>query len=322
MKKQFKKITSLILIISLLCSSMLSFGALAAGGSLKLTLSSDKTIYKAGDTIVLTVTTLDFVNITNGIAGFTMNLSYDNTKFDYVAGSETVLQPQNPGALSVNNQANNLVIVLADATELPMLFMAEGNLISLSFIAKTDITSSIYNFTLGTYNSVTEDFVDNAGLISVTYPVPLAVIISTGTQPALALLGTSAFHLVEDEYVYGISESTTLSAVKTNFANSEYITITGAFGNIVGTGCMIKLIVNSKIIDTLTVVIKGDISGNGVIGLEDLTQIRDHLLEITPLTSSAYLAGNIYNEASITLNDLVGIMADVSEVSNINQNSV
>lgn len=68
------------------------------------------------------------------------------------------------------------------------------------------------------------------------------------------------------------------------------------------------------------IVIFGDVDGNGLLGLNDLTLIRDSILEKTPLTGDYKLAGDIYGEGSITLNSLVGLMAYNCESESIVQN--
>jgi hypothetical protein len=94
-------------------------------------------------------------------------------------------------------------------------------------------------------------------------------------------------------------------------------TITGA--QLIGTGTTVDITINS-IKTTYTILIYGDVNGDGKISLTDLTAIRDNLLEISTLTGVLKSAGDLYGEGNITLNDLVGVMAYISEASSINQN--
>lgn len=87
----------------------------------------------------------------------------------------------------------------------------------------------------------------------------------------------------------------------------------------IGTGMTVELYDENACLHTLTVVIKGDIDGNGLINLNDLVLVRNDLLDISKLTGVSKTAGDIYNEESISLNDLIGIMGAVSENGTINQ---
>ena len=174
MRKEFKKILAFILTSALLFTSILCFGVSAAAPkSLSVGLSADKTGYRAGDIVVLTVNASNFQNIVNGIYGFTMNLGYDSTKFDYIANSATLLNDTATGSLSESTQANNLTIVFFDnATTAPLGYMTAGNLVSVSFEVKENVTPTNYNFTLSS-----SEFADNEETIPVTvsYPSPLSV---------------------------------------------------------------------------------------------------------------------------------------------------
>lgn len=159
-------------------TNILTFGVSASGTkSLNVGLSADKLSCKTGDTITLTVNASNFQNIVNGIYGFTMNLSYDSTKFDYVINSETLLQLVRTGSLSVSTQSNNITVVFYDNA---LNYMVAGNLLSLSFRVKNDTPAANYNFTLGTYDSNTTDFSDynENTSINVTYPAPLVATVT------------------------------------------------------------------------------------------------------------------------------------------------
>lgn len=88
---------------------------------------------------------------------------------------------------------------------------------------------------------------------------------------------------------------------------------------VVGTAMYLKIFQNSTLIKTYRLIIYGDVTGDGVIGLNDLTSIRDDLLENTQLVDEFRTAGDLYGEGKITLNDLVGVMSYISENGSIRQ---
>ena len=72
--------------------------------------------------------------------------------------------------------------------------------------------------------------------------------------------------------------------------------------------------------DTYTLVIYGDVNGDGDINLNDLVSIRDSILGAQSVDEKFDSAGDFYGEGCITLNDLVGIMAQISGSGTISQN--
>jgi hypothetical protein len=90
--------------------------------------------------------------------------------------------------------------------------------------------------------------------------------------------------------------------------------------NPVGTGTTMDVVVNDVKISTYTLVIYGDVNGDGEINLNDLTAIRDDITGVNPIADTLKQAGDLYGEGDITLNDLVGIMAYNSKSGDINQN--
>ena len=88
----------------------------------------------------------------------------------------------------------------------------------------------------------------------------------------------------------------------------------------VGTGTTINVYQGSNLTNTYTVVIYGDVDGDGIINLSDLVDIRNNLLGVATLGAIFQKSGDLYGEGRSTLNDLVGVMASVSNAGTINQN--
>ena len=106
------------------------------------------------------------------------------------------------------------------------------------------------------------------------------------------------------------------SGVDVVFKNSAGNEITD--NDYVGTGTTIEMTAYGKK-DTYTLIIYGDVNGDGKIDLNDLCSCRDSLLDKQKLDGIYKSAGDLYKENNITLNDLVGIMSYICNNSNINQ---
>ena len=76
----------------------------------------------------------------------------------------------------------------------------------------------------------------------------------------------------------------------------------------VGTGMIVKLIVNDTEKDRKTVIVKGDTNGDGEIGLLDAVLILNHYLGRDQLTGAYAEAGDVNNDADIGLLDAVLIL--------------
>ena len=111
--------------------------------------------------------------------------------------------------------------------------------------------------------------------------------------------------------ISGINPNTPIETVKNNLINTGgVITITDANGNTItggniGTG--MKVNITSGITETLTVLIPGDIDGNGDIDVLDLVALKQHLLGTIPCVGVYLQAANFDNEGSIDVIDLVAI---------------
>lgn len=92
--------------------------------------------------------------------------------------------------------------------------------------------------------------------------------------------------VVDDEIdvVFGIAEQSTSTNVIAQFENADNIQIIGKDGKLlggnalVGTGCKVQLIKNGEVKDETTVVIKGDIDGNGKVNSDDAVYLLRNTL--------------------------------------------
>ena len=104
------------------------------------------------------------------------------------------------------------------------------------------------------------------------------------------------------------------------------ITVKGADGKqladdaVVGTGCIVELTQDNKVVDTVTVVVKGDTDGNGVIDVLDMEAIQKSILGIGDEFEGVYKEAAKLTEGSdeITVLDMEAIQKDILGIANIN----
>ncbi|OJU18407.1 MAG: hypothetical protein BGN88_04690 [Clostridiales bacterium 43-6] len=89
-----------------------------------------------------------------------------------------------------------------------------------------------------------------------------------------------------------------------------------------GTGCVIKIKQNGSPKEQYTVIVYGDVDGDGTISVLDLISIKRHLLKQTLLTGNSYISANVDREANGSVNviDLLKVKKHLLKMIQIRQN--
>ena len=122
----------------------------------------------------------------------------------------------------------------------------------------------------------------------------------------------------------GVKPALKAGLFKTGFGTN--ITVKSADGEelaadaAVGTGCVVELIKDNKVVDTVTVVVKGDTDGNGAIDVLDMEAIQKSILGIGDELTGAYKEAATLTEGAdaITVLDMEAIQKDILGIANIN----
>ena len=88
----------------------------------------------------------------------------------------------------------------------------------------------------------------------------------------------------------------------------------------VATGMEVVYTVNGETVQTLTVVVTGDVNGDGAISITDLVQINNHLLKKSTLTGAAASAADVNADGVISITDLVQVNNHLLKKSTITPN--
>ncbi len=122
--------------------------------------------------------------------------------------------------------------------------------------------------------------------------------------PKLTLTGSNSKLSVSDGVLYGLSDEQTKETVSGYFENSENIVISKT---IVGTGTTISLVIDGVTVDTLTVVVKGDVSGDGQIATNDYLLIKRGIGNDKLLTGVKFTAADINGDKSLSTTDYLRV---------------
>ena len=117
---------------------------------------------------------------------------------------------------------------------------------------------------------------------------------------------TSSVYTIENGYISGITVGTTKDTFISNITPKEGL----EFANI-GTGDIIKTGTTVTIGEnTYTLIITGDINGDGTVDVTDVSQIQAHYLESELLKELALVASDLNHD---------GVGGDITDVSMLQQ---
>ncbi len=144
------------------------------------------------------------------------------------------------------------------------------------------------------------------------------------TQPAPTI--SSSKHKLQSNSVTGIAEKTSVSAFLGNFSvNNGSLSLVAAdkkaktSGN-VGTGDVLYLRDGSgKVVKSYSVVIYGDVNGDGEISIVDLLRVQRHLLNVSKIEGIYSSAADVTKDGKLTIADLLRIQRHLLNVSKITQ---
>ena len=137
----------------------------------------------------------------------------------------------------------------------------------------------------------------------------------------ITLMDTSGYVLNED-YVECITAGTTVSALLEQFEN-EALEVMDYNGNtisgttLVGTGSKINLYVNDELVDTVTVVVLGDVDGSGLIDTTDYVRIKASFHGSFDLDDAQSRAADIDDSTVIDSTDYLRIKSYFLEIRNL-----
>ncbi len=119
---------------------------------------------------------------------------------------------------------------------------------------------------------------------------------------------TTDAYRITDDFLRAIPISTPLAAVQKNLVPNKYITIqkgSAVTDELAATGMTVEYKVNDKVLQKLTVVVTGDINGDGKCTITDMVQVQAHLLGRTKLTGAALQAADFSGDGKVTITDMV-----------------
>ena len=133
----------------------------------------------------------------------------------------------------------------------------------------------------------------------------------------------SDIYTVTDTLVTKIPAGTKAADFLSGFQDADFIKLVkdGAevsADTVVATGMELQLIVSDMLLQKLTVVVTGDINGDGSISITDMLAVKSHILKKSLLDGVKALAADTSGDGAISITDFLQIKAQILNRSTIN----
>jgi hypothetical protein len=126
---------------------------------------------------------------------------------------------------------------------------------------------------------------------------------------------TSEKFTVKDDFISKIKAGTTVAQIKDGIKETNIKILQGGkeVSNtaLAGTGMVVQLISNGKVVDEVTVVVTGDTNGDGKITVTDMIAVKSHILKKSTLTGAAAKAADSSSDNAISITDFIQIKAHI-----------
>lgn len=209
---------------------------------------------------------------------------------------------------------NSLSVTQFKTLEIPIVIEPNANLTYQVTIENPHIATYQNNKIEGLQIGKTHTYIDfNIGINKMRFISTLTIEAPVGTiteKEVLEFLGISK----NQEYVVGFALNTNISSIQKKILTDSRIELKQFLNNkgekikegLVATGMRFTLIFNQKEY-TYTIVIKGDVNGDGYIYATDYVKVRNHIMGKSKLTGPYLLAADINNDKNIYATDYVQI---------------
>jgi uncharacterized lipoprotein YddW (UPF0748 family) len=156
--------------------------------------------------------------------------------------------------------------------------------------------------------------------------IPLCISLSTvGHAAELEPSSTSGYTVYRAKnYLFGVKGSTTVSEFK-KFFSGQSITVTNTAGSnlmnsaYIPTGSVIKLMSGSSVLDTLTVIVGGDVNSDGKVNVSDTAVIKSVFKNNATLSDPCFHAADADGSGALTVTDYIMVKRQVAGTYTINK---
>lgn len=274
-----------------------------ASNSLKATVQSSKNEVEKAEELEITLKLQEYQDIKNGIHAYKATLDYDENIFEKVLEQNFTCK-NNWELLKFNKDTKEFVAIKKAGSKEP------EEVASVVLKTKEEvepITTQIKIKDIVTSDGNKDIYVEEAKLtidvIKEQEEIP--------EEPEKPEKITSNKYRIEEGYIAKIAPKTTVGQFKQNVTIENVTTdpqmiFMDEIGNILQEDSYIKTGTKLKVGSSLqfTLIVTGDIDGDADITINDLANIKLHIIEMKLLTGIELKAANVDEDHDITINDL------------------
>ena len=127
---------------------------------------------------------------------------------------------------------------------------------------------------------------------------------------------TSDIYKIGEVSVSKIAAGTTAAQFLQGLHEAEYVKIFKDGKEVsadtkIGTGMVVQLVVGNEVVQSLTAVVTGDVSGDGAITITDMLAVKSHVLNKSKLDGVYLTAGDTSGDGAISITDFIQIKAQI-----------
>ena len=134
---------------------------------------------------------------------------------------------------------------------------------------------------------------------------------------------TSPVYLIRDGWLRRVPLGTTTAEVQSALTPSSGITIhkgSAPATGLAGTGMTVEYTRGGEVVQRLTMVVTGDLNGDGRLDISDMVQLQSHLLGRVTLNDAAAQAADLNGDGRVDISDMVQITAALLGRSSVKPN--
>ena len=277
-----------------------------ASNSLKAVMQSSKEELKKTEEVEITLKLDEYQDIKNGINAYKATLEYDSDVFEEVLESNFVCK-NNWEMLKYNKDTKEFIAIKKVGSKVP------EDVVTITLKVKEEVEPKVTE--VKTKDIVTSDGKKDINIDETK--VEIDIIKEQDTKPEEPDVPqkpekiTSEKYRIEENYISRIVPKTTVATFKQNIklenvTTSPQMVFTDANGNVLQENDLITTGTKLKVGKTLqfTLVVKGDINKTSEITIDDVAQMKLHLIGKELLEGIELKAADIDDDKEITINDL------------------
>lgn len=280
-----KKVVSTILMV-LIIIMFSNLPVYAMGFTINLTPS--KSVGAPGGTISVTIS-LGNLNIgEDGTSVFTGFLKYDTEVFEEISQSDI----KGLNNWQVTYSSENGQIVLQNSN----MVKTDSDLCVINFKIKSEITKTTTDIKLEEPQTTNKkiDIIGTEGKLTIS----------------LKQLSSEEYEIGEDNIIKGVSANTSISDFKGKLDGGGTLKIEDKNGNEITSGNVgTAYVVKTESGEKYTIIVTGDINGDGKLSTTDLSKLKSHIVESETLVAPYKTAADMNNDGKISPTDLSKLVA-------------